>query len=66
MSLRDALRGGATEQELLSIVGRSVKKKEAGHAGNVYGPSAMSERALLSSEFGITFLALRITIPASF
>ena len=35
VSLRDALRGGATEQELLGIVGRSVKKKEAGHAGNV-------------------------------
>lgn len=33
MSLRDALRGGATEQQLLDIISAAVKGKKKQHAG---------------------------------
>ncbi len=33
MSLRDALRGGASEQELLDIISLAVRGKEQRHAG---------------------------------
>ena len=33
MSLRDALRSGADDAELMSLIGMAVKKKKAAHAG---------------------------------
>ena len=35
MSLRDALRAGTDEEEMLEIIGGAVKRKKKHHAGNV-------------------------------
>lgn len=44
MSLRDALRGGATEEQLLDIVSMAVSGKKQQHAGEcaTYGASLLS------------------------
>ncbi|EJU02645.1 molybdenum cofactor biosynthesis prote [Dacryopinax primogenitus] len=39
VSLRDALRSGATEEELMGLIGMAVGRKKARHAGPIFSPS---------------------------
>ena len=49
-SLRDAMRAGATDDELLDIIGVAVQKKHAvlGGNGDMYGIAANSNRPMIT------------------
>ena len=46
VSLRDALRGGCTDAELMEVVGAAVLRKKAAHAG-MFALAKMENRAMI-------------------
>lgn len=60
VSLRDHLRGGASEEELLRVIGAAVGRKKRQHAGRVQGGWAGRRVGCWQQEGGLCFGGRRI------
>ncbi|XP_032876459.1 molybdenum cofactor biosynthesis protein 1 isoform X2 [Amblyraja radiata] len=62
VSLRDVMRSGATEEELLEIVGAAVGRKKKQHAG-MFNISQMKNRPMILIEGEVAASAVKPTVP---
>lgn len=51
MSLRDHLRSGASQEELVEIIGAAVSRKKKQHAGRFAGLESGLEAGLVTAEW---------------